>query len=170
MVLLGASTTPVDLSALFTDPDGDDLTYAVSGGDDRIAQLFVSGKDMIVYGVAEGKCDVTVTATDPSGATATNILPVEVSKTLGIDAVTVESSLSVYPNPAHSTVNIRCDFSAADASIALYDIAGARVLSRKADITEGEPLALDVEALTPGTYLLRLESQAHSITAIVIKR
>lgn len=170
MVLLGASTPPVDLSALFTDPDGDDLTYAVSGGDDRIAQLFVSGKDMIVYGVAEGKCDVTVTATDPSGATATNILPVEVSKTLGIDAVTVESSLSVYPNPAHSTVNIRCDFSAADASIALYDIAGARVLSRKADITEGEPLALDVEALTPGTYLLRLESQAHSITAIVIKR
>ena len=59
-----------DVSAFFSDPDGDALTYAVVSSDVAIATVSVAGSTVTVAGVAEGMATVTVTASDPGGLTA----------------------------------------------------------------------------------------------------
>ena len=55
-----------DVSANFSDPDGDELTFAASSSDTTVATASVSGAAVTVEGVAPGSATVTVTAMDPS--------------------------------------------------------------------------------------------------------
>lgn len=60
-------TATVDLSAHFSDPDGDALTYAARTSAPAVAVVSVSGSTLSVSGVAKGTATVTVTAADPGG-------------------------------------------------------------------------------------------------------
>ncbi|WP_419938275.1 Ig-like domain-containing protein [Candidatus Palauibacter sp.] len=66
----GQSAT-VDVSAFFSDPDGDELTYAAESSDAAVATASVEGGSLTVTAVAAGTATVTVTAADPDGLTAT---------------------------------------------------------------------------------------------------
>ncbi|MYB98809.1 MAG: hypothetical protein F4X60_09665 [Gemmatimonadetes bacterium] len=61
----------VDLSAYFTDPDGDPLTYTARSSNTRVARVSVSGSTVTITAIAKGTADVTVTATDDEGLSAT---------------------------------------------------------------------------------------------------
>ena len=65
-VVAGAQAT-VDVSAAFSDPDGDVLGYGASSDAADVATAAVSGSEVTVTGVAAGTATVTVTATDPGG-------------------------------------------------------------------------------------------------------
>lgn len=65
-------TATVDLSSYFTDPDGDNLTYAATSSNPGVLTASVSGSRLILVAVAPGDATVTVTATDPDGLTATD--------------------------------------------------------------------------------------------------
>ncbi|MCE2399217.1 MAG: Ig-like domain-containing protein [Gemmatimonadetes bacterium] len=58
------STESVDLAGHFSDPDGDELSYAASSSDAEVAT--VSGDSVAVTGVASGSAEITVTASDGS--------------------------------------------------------------------------------------------------------
>ena len=64
-------TATVDLSAYFTDPDGDALAYTATAFFERIARVSVSGSTLTIEGVAEGNTSITATASDPDGNEAT---------------------------------------------------------------------------------------------------
>ncbi len=72
------STESVDLAAYFRDPDGDVLMYVATTSDSGVATASVSESAVTVNGVSEGIDTVTVTATDPSGLTATQAFTVTV--------------------------------------------------------------------------------------------
>ena len=57
----------VDISSVFSDPDGDTLTYTVSSSDSSIATASVSGTTVTITPVAPGTATIGVTATDPDG-------------------------------------------------------------------------------------------------------
>ena len=61
----------------FSDPDGDTLSYSVAGGNSA-ASAGMSGSSLTIVGIAEGTATLTVTATDPHGATATQSIDVTV--------------------------------------------------------------------------------------------
>ena len=61
----------MDVSAYFTDPDGDPLSYAATSSSPEVATVSVSGGTVAVAAVASGMTNVTVTATDPGGLSAT---------------------------------------------------------------------------------------------------
>jgi len=61
----------VGVSAYFTDPDDDALTYAATSSNTAVATVEVSGDTVTVAGNAEGTATITVTARDPGGLTAT---------------------------------------------------------------------------------------------------
>ena len=67
-------TAAVDVSAYFSDPDGDALSYAASSSNPSVAVVSTSGATVMITAVAKGSVTVTVTATDPGGLTATQTL------------------------------------------------------------------------------------------------
>ena len=58
-------TVEEDLDLVFSDPDGDDLTFTASSSDDNIVSVSVSGSIFSMTGEAEGEATITITATDP---------------------------------------------------------------------------------------------------------
>ena len=63
----------------FRDPEGADLSYDAGTSNSTIATASATGSTVTVRGVAAGKTTLTVTATDPSGLSATQSAEVEVS-------------------------------------------------------------------------------------------
>ena len=64
---VGESVT-VNAASLFTDPDGDALTYAVMSSAPGTASVALSGTTLTVTAVSAGTATITVTARDPRGA------------------------------------------------------------------------------------------------------
>ncbi len=63
-------TFTADVAGLFTDPDGDALTFAATSSDAAVATASVSGDTLTVEAVAEGSASVTVSATDTGDLSA----------------------------------------------------------------------------------------------------
>ena len=70
-----------DVSDNFTDPDMDALTITVESDDDATAMAAITGSALSITGVAEGTANITVTAEDPDGETATEVFVVTVTPT-----------------------------------------------------------------------------------------
>ena len=122
-VKAGAEVT-VDVSAAFSDPDGDDLTYEATSDTPDIATASVSGSEVTVGGVAAGTATVTVTATDPGGLSGSQTFTVTVeaasdanqapATAAAIEDQTVEAGAEV-------TVDVSAAFSDPDGDDLTYD-------------------------------------------------
>ena len=77
------SPVDVDLSAYFSDPDGDSLAYTATSSDTSIATVTVSGSTITIIAVASGMSSVAATATDPEGPSATQEIDVEAAVSAG---------------------------------------------------------------------------------------
>ena len=60
----------LDLGRHFSDPDKEDLTFEAASSNKQVAKAEVAGDDLTVTAVQEGNTNVTVTASDPHGASA----------------------------------------------------------------------------------------------------
>ena len=65
-VVVGETHT-VNVSANFSDPDGDALTYTATSSNTAIASVVVAGTNVTVTALARGDVVVTVAARDPGG-------------------------------------------------------------------------------------------------------
>ncbi len=70
----------LDASRHFEDPDGDPLTYTAETSNSRAATVRVSRSNVTVRGVLRGEAEITVTATDPDGASAARSFAVTVER------------------------------------------------------------------------------------------
>ena len=68
----------VALGSYFTDADGDPMTYTASSSTTYKATVSLSGATLTVNGVEVGSANITVTATDSRGDSATQTFPVSV--------------------------------------------------------------------------------------------
>ena len=64
----GGEPAAVDVSGVFEDAEGDELTYTASSADPGVATVRVSGTTVTVVAVGAGRAQVTVTATDAEGS------------------------------------------------------------------------------------------------------
>ena len=70
----------LDLAAIFSDPNDDSLMYAALSSDPAVATVRVDGDMLLVRAVALGAAEITVTATDPDGASISLTFEVTVSE------------------------------------------------------------------------------------------
>ena len=70
----------IDIVSYFSDPDDDALVYEAATSDGAVATASVSGSLLSISAVSPGTVTVTVTASDPSGASVIQDIPVEVEQ------------------------------------------------------------------------------------------
>ena len=75
----GGSSTNVNVSSKFSDPDNDTLSYTAESSDPTKATVSMSSAVVTITPVAVGGATVTVTASDGDGLTATQTIGVTVS-------------------------------------------------------------------------------------------
>ncbi len=63
-------TVVVSVASAFSDPDGDALTYEASSSDAAVASVSVSGTMLTIVAVGSGTANISVTASDPGGLSA----------------------------------------------------------------------------------------------------
>ena len=80
VALLVGETAAVDVSAHFTDPDGDALSYSAASSNAGVAAVSVSGGVATVQAVAPGEATVTITASDPGGLSVSAAFGVSVTR------------------------------------------------------------------------------------------
>ncbi len=73
-------TSTVDVASNFTDPDGDNLSFAASSSNIAAATVTISGSVATVSAVAAGLATIIVTATDPGGLEASHSFEVTVTE------------------------------------------------------------------------------------------
>ena len=72
-------TVAVDVSAAFSDPDGETLSYAAASSNTGVATVAAADGSMTVSGVEVGTVTITVTATDPGQLSAQQRFPATVT-------------------------------------------------------------------------------------------
>lgn len=166
---LGATSSVIDFNDVFTDPDGDELTYNLYV-DNKCVTTFVSGTSVIFVGNELGVANVTAVATDPNGASASVTFTVEVINLSSVEDIAVATGVKVYPNPVVETLYVTCGFSSENATITLYAENGAVVYSEKQEILSGVAKAINVAGLADGLYLLKVTANGGVATFPVVKK
>ena len=179
MVVEGQTVT-VDISASFSDPDGDALSYAAATSNAAVATVALSGADLSVTGVASGAAAVTVTASDPGGLSASQSFAVEVAapaptvvtvtpNTAMLTAIdqTVRLSADVHDQLARPIAGAAVVWSSGDTIVAAVDTSGlvtalangtATVTARSGDVSDSASIVVSQTAamaeVTPTTHTL----------------
>ena len=74
----GADPVEVEVARYFHDPDGEALSYAARSSDPRVATVTVAAGRVRIAPMAAGGATITVTATDPGGLSAEQVIEVRV--------------------------------------------------------------------------------------------
>ena len=166
-ILAGETSEIIALGTLFSDPDGDELTYEVSISDDSIVTKFVSGDNVLFVGNNVGEATVTVTATDASGAQSSTSFIVNVVLGVGIGSVNANSLITVEEN--NTTLDVTCAFSAENTVFAVYDYSGKLAFIVSESVSEGETKSLDINNLANGVYILKVATENNTFVHRFVK-
>ena len=106
----------MDVSSYFSDADmGDMLTYEASSDMEMYATVMVSDSMLTITGVAAGMATITVTATDPDGAMATQTIMVTVEAANKVPmAVGMIAPVTVTAGEMSDAMDVSAYFSDAD--------------------------------------------------------
>ena len=86
-LLISTTSDPIDVSPAFEDPDGDTLTYTVvSDNPNVVGVTIIEGVLTIVTGSNRGIANITVTANDGNGGTASVTFTVTVTEVYTLTA------------------------------------------------------------------------------------
>ncbi|MEM1057404.1 MAG: CHRD domain-containing protein [Bacteroidota bacterium] len=135
------------------------FTADLSGLDDQSALLLASG----FFNEASGDADFALLAVRPDGSTAAFAVPSEGP------AQAREVNLLV-ANPVRQSAEVRFETPTPGAtSLRVYDALGRRVATlANADLPSGDHTATwDAIALAPGVYILRLDTEAGTVSRVV---
>ena len=89
-----ASTLSMDVEANFSDPDSDPLNYSASAATQGVADVSVSGTQLMVTPIAIGVTSVTVMAEDPDGLSASQEFTVTIQVSVAERARTLKFTLA----------------------------------------------------------------------------
>ncbi len=122
----------------------------------------------VVTGVALGNAVISYTVTNSSGCTNYTTELVDVVPPAGIEAVNANTPFSVFPNPAHGTVNIGWNnLSISNVAVAVTDLTGKTIINKT--ITGNATSAqIDISALKAGIYLVIINNDGQKYYSKIV--
>lgn len=170
-VNVNGTTGVIPFSTVFSDPDGDEMTYTSTLDDTRYVSLFTNAEGFILSGTATGTAELTLTATDAAGLSTEQKVTVNVVPSTGIGSVETGRDITVSPNPVVDVVNVTLGNDADNVNYYVYDNAGSLVAAaHAAHKAAGEPQTLDISSRPAGIYRIKVTTADGSFTASVVKK
>lgn len=153
----------LDLSSIFSDPEGSELTFTVSSATPELLELSVEGSQLRMKGVREGTAHIEVTATDPQGGYVRLPLTILVVP----DAIVYQ----VYPIPCRDHLTLRLSEEVDLARIRIETPTGAVVLRRTVTVRDPEDrlVNLSTTQLSIGRYILVVEAVGKVYRKSIVK-
>ena len=161
----GFETVTLNLLDIFSDEEGDELTYSLAVINPEVIAATISGDDLIITEISNGSTDLIIIADDSNGGVATYSLKVIVSSLLGLD---LDQQITVYPNPTVETIFIDLSKEFNLNSIELIDMNGGRYVMWPEKTSFG--YSLPVHQLASGLYLLRMVIEDQIVVKKVYKK
>ncbi len=136
VTVVAGSEATVDVTDNFSDPDGDDLTYAATSDDPGVATVAMEGAVVTVTGVAPGRATVTVTASDAGmlsaslefGVTVTPPpVPPEIVDTIPTHDMIVDSMVVLDVAPYFEDAELTYAATTSDEAVAIASVDGSMV-------------------------------------------
>lgn len=170
-VYVGQTTGVIAYETIFSDPDGDQMTFAATMPDNAAASIFTSEAGFIVSGNAVGDAKLTLTATDANGGRTAKEVQVSVVPATGIGSVEAGQGISVSPNPVVDRLNVVLGEDADNVNYYVYDNAGSMVVTaHAAHKAAGEAQTIDMGTCAPGVYRVKVTADGKQFNASVLKK
>ncbi len=149
---VGALSTEYSWTSLFTDPEGDDMTYNAYVLSPEAAVLYKSDNGFVIAAKKVSETELVLAATDSNGSTTTVRKPLKIVSAAGIGTVEADNgALTVDADGSKVTVTVGEYM--ADATFYLYDAAGKLLGKLHAEnIAAGRSLSFGPTRLFPGVY------------------
>lgn len=134
--VVAGSEVAVDVSANFSDPDDDELTYGATSSDEAVATVATEGAVVTVTGVAPGSATVTVTASDAGmlsaslefGVTVTPPpVPPEIVDTIPTHDMIVDSMVVLDVSSYFEEGDLTYTAATSDEAVAVASVNGSRL-------------------------------------------
>jgi len=151
-----------NLLSVFTDPDGDDLTFSVECNEAGLT-FTMAGNELKASASSsfEGEALVTVTATDGEYEASTSFkMTAEIT---GISRGERNEEITYYPNPVKQVLHIKLNLKSGytgPVSFHLINMAGMEVLGQVSDHVAGGTgsISLDLSNETGAYYILKVNA------------
>lgn len=130
-------------------------TLTASGG---VSYVWTSGSSSDTTKVTPSStATYTVTATGANGCTDTASFRVIVNLNTSIASSLTSTSTSLYPNPAVQTMYLSFNMNGTEAAtITVMNAEGVEIMHKNASISNGQVMPVDISALAPGVYFVRV--------------
>ncbi|TGX83156.1 choice-of-anchor D domain-containing protein [Palleniella muris] len=169
-VKLGELSKVTEFATIFTDPDGDEMTYSFNFPANAVADAFTTPTGVVFHGRSLGTASGTITATDSEGLSASVKVNVTVSDNVGIDELTAGDGLiSLSASAFHESLNFKSLVSG-NLSAKVYDAAGQCVHASDLDVAAGNAYSIALGGNANGVYILHVTSAGKTETYRFIKR
>lgn len=157
---IGQTVTLV-LDEIFTDSDGEDLKYSVSGIASAYCSYYVKDGKLSITSKKYGNQTIVITATDANGGKA--------QCTLQYVCRNGNETLEIYPVPTADYLYIRSG-GTVQSSVMLYNVLGSKVLEQKYISEPFVPAKIDLRELSAGSYTFVSVVNGVEIKKTVVKK
>lgn len=151
----------ISLENKFSDPDGDDLSYDVISSAPSVVKGAVARGNVNLTFVGSGSAEVTVVARDGRRAEARQTIRV-LLRVMGED-------ISVYPTQVTDFLNVGTGAEPADTHIEVLAQTGAVACTLDTLTSAFEPARMDLSALAPGRYHVRVAVGGETYVKTIVK-
>jgi len=133
-VTVGTPET-VDLAAVFSDPDGESLTYAATSDNEGAITATVDGTTLTLEALAAGEATVTVTAEDAQGGTVDDTFLAAVNQPPVVEAGVDDQLLQTSDDPF--SVDLAAVFSDPDGDALSFSAASSDATTASVTLADG---------------------------------
>ena len=151
----------VELSGMFSDPDGEELKYTVSSSSSAVSAK-LSGTTVELNGISQDLATILLSASDHMGLKATTSFKV-LSRT-------DKNSFEVYPNPVVDCLKIRTGETEESVGVRLVSSTGVLVLEDKVNCSAFKPGELSFAPYAPGIYMLEITRSGVTSSMTIVKK
>lgn len=166
-VAVGAASPIYAFGTLFTDPDGDEMTFSAEPADGSVAEVFLANSGFMVMGKSAGTTTLTITATDALGLSTTHEVTVTVTGSTGIEGIESES---VNVTIADGKIGIIVPTAAASVTVDVYNMSGVAMAHKtQADVMAGNTIEFTTPSMANGIYVvvIDIDGDVHAVRKTV---